>query len=117
MDPKGLRVYPRAEVKGEVVATLEADGGVPIRAVVKDLSRGGMGLVSRVGLPVGVEFVVKVALGAKGMRARCRVANCRGNGCGGFLVGVQFVELGDARERERHVREIRGKLEKALDEG
>jgi len=85
----------RQQVVGEVNVTLLDASGQPAeqcKAFVRDTSRAGCGLWSRVALPVGQSVMVSGAGGAtQGMVQRMgKIRHCRGATGTGFAVGVLF---------------------------
>ncbi len=86
------RRHPRTPAKGKLVTQLERKGGgVAVNAVVRDLSRGGIGLFSPVSLKRAEEFHLKVNLGSGLLHLKCKVANCRLGDDNRYIIGAHFV--------------------------
>jgi PilZ domain len=88
------RDTPRQQVAGEVVLIVMAEGGEhkqSHRVFIRDLSRGGCGLWSRVAVPGGTPVVV-VFNGPDGkpVHKLSRICHCRGQERTGFALGIRF---------------------------
>ncbi len=96
------REQERQSVVGEVEFTLLDASGQPEatgRAFVRNTSRMGCGLWSRVAMPIGTTVMVRgEGVGAEGKIQRlATVCHCRGASGTGFAIGVRFASESDAR--------------------
>ena len=90
---------PRQTVAGEVVIVEMAPGGEQSgkhRVFIRDLSKGGCGLWSRVRIEPGTSILV-LFQGPDGQPVQrvARVRHCRGQEGTGFAVGVQIARDSD----------------------
>ncbi len=86
----------RQSVVGEVKVTLLDEAGQPMtetRAFVRNTSRSGCGLWSRISMPVGRTVMIEGQSGTgKGTAQRmASVCHCRGAAGTGFAIGVRFA--------------------------
>ena len=101
-EPTGdRRSGERQKVVGEAVVSITGPGGATLgetRAFIRDSSRSGCGLWSRVEMPVGSSVMVNVVggEGRSGVQRLGRVRHCRGASGSGFAIGVQFDRESDA---------------------
>lgn len=90
------RSAERQDVVGEVNITLLDASGSPAgvtRAFVRNSSRGGCGLWSRMPMPVGTTVMIAgAAAGDDGASAQrmAKVRHCRGASSTGYAIGVKF---------------------------
>ena len=86
------RQHPRTFAKGHVPASVEVPGSAPVIVSIRDLSRSGVGIFSPHAIKLQAQVVVSFRLGARPVRATCKVVNCREHE-GRFVVGMAFVEV------------------------
>lgn len=91
------RLEERISVAGEVTIVPADAGGADTpgtRVFVRDLSRGGCGLWSRVGFPQGARLVVRFpgVSGGPPVQRLVEVCHCRGAQGTGFAIGCRFIE-------------------------
>jgi hypothetical protein len=138
------REHKRTPVKSSISALIYRSHGVPVTAQVRDLSRGGIGLLVPVAIRRDEEFTVTVNLGNGMLTLRCRVANCRLVD-DRYIVGGQFVTIERKRKNaqpgnvnsqrstafeesidpsellppdgQNHVRDVEQRLRKLMDDG
>lgn len=96
------RGQERQSVVGEVEVTLIGASGQPevtTRAFVRDTTRSGCGLWSRIAMPVGRTVMIQgEGVGSEGKVQRmAAVCHCRGASGTGFAVGVRFLSESDAK--------------------
>jgi hypothetical protein len=96
--PDERRQEERAPVAGEVDVRVIDDAGAELvrsRVFIRDLSKGGCGLWSRVAMPAGHRVVLTfpAAQGAAPMLKTGRIQHCRGQAGSGFAVGVRFLDV------------------------
>lgn len=89
------RSSPRDEVIGEVTVTVLDEAGQEIgqtRAFVRDMSKGGCGIWSRIGLSPGASVMLTApGPGGKDVVHRMgKVRHCRGSNGTGFAIGIRF---------------------------
>jgi hypothetical protein len=105
------RESERQQVVGEVSVTLLDQSGTPAattRAFVRNTSKGGCGIWSRIAMPVGGTLMIS-GLGAPGegagasagqqVQRMAKVKHCRGAAGTGFAVGVKFEADEQAMKR------------------
>jgi hypothetical protein len=95
--PQERREHPRAFAKGHVPATLEIGGAMPVTVSVRDMSRSGIGVIGLILVKAGEQVVVSFRLRGGAVRARCRVANCREEEGGRYVIGMAFEEVSRAK--------------------
>ena len=92
--PSDKRDSERESVVGEVNVTIMGESGQPneqTRAFVRDTSRSGCGLWSRVAMAAGRAVMVSGVAGGKTMSERIgKVRHCRGSAGTGFVIGIRF---------------------------
>ena len=93
--PSDKRDTERQAVVGEVTITLIGESGKPAeqtKAFVRDTSRNGCGIWSRVALPIGRMVMVSGAIGAGASSTERlgKICHCRGATGTGFAVGIRF---------------------------
>ena len=123
-------------MKGHVSATIQCPGKEPITATVRDLSRGGIGLILPNALPQNQQFIVQIQCDKGPPKMFCRVANCIQQDEWHFRVGAEFVQverktsnnpaepiesieaiIGNLNDSDaKTVREVQDRLAKALTE-
>ena len=99
-----MRVAPLQGVVGEVNVTMLDETGQPTgatRAFVRNLSKTGCGLWSRVAIPVGGTIMIEgQSSSGKGSAHRmASVCHCRGAEGTGFAIGVRFATESDTANR------------------
>jgi hypothetical protein len=101
IEPDNRRTDDRVPVAGEVTIVALGPDGQPVgqaRVFVRDLSKGGCGLWSRVGFGAGTRLVVRfpgVNNGPPTQRI-VEVCHCRGAATTGFALGCRFLEENEA---------------------
>lgn len=95
--PENRRAENRDQVAGEVEVMIldEAQNTVgTARVFIRDVSKGGCGLWSRVPVPSGCVVIVKFPAmnGQPPMGKMARVQHCRGQKGTGFAVGLRFLD-------------------------
>jgi hypothetical protein len=97
------REFDRQSVVGEITVTLLDEAGQPstqTKAFVRDTSKHGCGLWSRVAMPTGRTVMLQGqgVDGAGSVQRMATVCHCRGSAGTGFAVGVKFAAgSGDAK--------------------
>lgn len=89
------RVAERQSVIGEAEVSITGPNGEALgdtRVFIRDSSRSGCGLWSRVEMPVGSTVMIHIASSDGKQKMQClgRVRHCRGAAATGFAVGVKF---------------------------
>ncbi len=97
LEADNRRMEERTPVVGEVnVVVLDAAGEAvgQTRVFVRDLSKNGCGLWSRVRMPDGARIVIHFPAtnGQPPLARAATVCHCRGQDGAGFAVGCRFVE-------------------------
>lgn len=96
IEPDERRHQDREPVAGEVDVRVIDEAGREVgrtRVFIRDLSKGGCGLWSRVAIPAGYRVVVSfppVGSGVPVVKSG-QVCHCRGQAGSGFAVGVRFT--------------------------
>jgi hypothetical protein len=99
LEADNRREDPRTPVVGEVqIIVLDAAGQTKLqmRVFVRDLSKGGCGLWSRVRVEAGSQIVIHFppTNGAPPLARKAEVCHCRGQDGAGFALGCRFTEAG-----------------------
>lgn len=89
------RQHQRTDVIGDVTISVTDPAGKPLgetRGFVRDSSRGGCAIWTRLNMPVGSTVLVTgtVGEGRQKVQRLGRVKHCRGSEGTGFAIGVQF---------------------------
>lgn len=97
LEADNRRTEPRTQVVGEVDVIVVDEMGKTLsqaRVFVRDLSKRGCGLWSRIEIPAGSNLIVSFAGGPNTppMRRLAVVRHCRGGARTGFAVGVAFTD-------------------------
>jgi hypothetical protein len=97
LEADNRRTEERTPVVGEVnIVVLDASGNAvgQTRVFVRDLSKSGCGLWSRVRLQAGAIVVIQFPAldGQPPLARQATVCHCRGQDGAGFAVGCRFVE-------------------------
>src|SRR3954465_8966090 len=87
------RKHQRTPLKATVKATIQRDNAPPMIAVVRDLSRGGMGLLCPIAIRRGESFSATVNFGAGLLKIACKSASCRVGDDNRYIVGAFFAEI------------------------
>lgn len=95
--PENRRTNDREQVAGEVELLILDTSGDTIgsaRVFIRDVSRGGCGLWSRVAIPQGCSIIVKFPPQGKNppVQRFARVQHCRGQAGTGFAIGVRYTD-------------------------
>jgi len=88
------RAHPRVLFTGEVTVACDEPADA-ITAYARDLSKGGMAIISRVQLPLRPVVISLPRDGGATLRIRARVVRCNRIQEGFFDVGLQFLRLVD----------------------
>ncbi len=86
------RIHPRVVFNKSITVEGEGEAG-PVVGYARDLSKGGMSLITRSPLPLAVSVVFLVREGAPPLRIRSRVVRCNKIAEGFYDVGIQFLRL------------------------
>ena len=94
------RKSPRVAVVTQIDVHVLQAGKVErsFTALTRDLSRGGLGLIQSVDLPKGQEVVVTLPREAGPIRALARVVRSVNLADGIYLVGIEFLAMGEKTE-------------------
>ena len=87
------RTLPRFRVWAPLRIDPGPNGEIaPFTGWVRDLSRGGIGVMHTRALPIGTQFVVTLPLlGPEPLRLLCEVVYCGGGAPDIFSIGARFV--------------------------
>jgi anti-sigma regulatory factor (Ser/Thr protein kinase) len=89
------RVHPRVQFNRDVTLAFDVPPGT-VTGYARDLSKGGMALISRVLLPLRTAVVSLPRDDAPALRIRARIVRCSRVQEGFFDVGLQFLRLVDS---------------------
>jgi hypothetical protein len=95
-DPVEQRQHPRAPARYrlKIVPYKQPGMTTAIDVWTRDISRGGIGVVSPVRFKVGAKFVVGLPRAEGGMRCLvCTVKNCSEQAKGVYVIGSAFEEV------------------------
>ncbi|HVU64825.1 MAG TPA: PilZ domain-containing protein [Phycisphaerales bacterium] len=103
LEADNRREDARTPVVGEVqIHVLDASGQTTLqtRVFVRDLSKGGCGLWSRVRVESGSQIVIQFppTNGAPPLARKALVCHCRGQDGAGFALGCRFMDAGTAEK-------------------
>lgn len=87
------RQHPRTQIAGHMPASLTRDGAPLLSVSVRDLSRSGVGLYSPTAIPANSRVTLQFVMASKPVRATCRIASCRADGKGRYILGLQFLQV------------------------
>lgn len=96
LEADNRREEERAPVAGEVDVAVKTQAGETLfntRVFIRDLSKKGCGLWSRVAMPAGAQVIITFArVGGNPPTQRVgNVRHCRGQAGSGFAIGIRFV--------------------------
>lgn len=99
LEADNRREDTRTPVVGEVQILVMDQAGqtkLQTRVFVRDLSKGGCGLWSRVRVEAGSEIVIQFppTNGAPPLARKALVCHCRGQDGAGFALGCRFADAG-----------------------
>jgi hypothetical protein len=94
-DPMEQRRHPRAPVRAKVKIVPYKNGALDkaFEVWTRDISTGGIGIISTSPLPVSGKFVLRLPRGEGGpLYLLCTVKNCISQAKGVFVIGSTFAE-------------------------
>ncbi|HZZ43190.1 MAG TPA: PilZ domain-containing protein [Tepidisphaeraceae bacterium] len=91
------RRHPRTSTQNHTPATLRRSGSALIRVTIRDLSCSGAAVHTQSTMDVGEQVELTVEMpGKPPLRANCRVAACRLEADGRFVIGLEFLQISRA---------------------
>jgi len=93
------RKHPRAPIRSRVKILPVVSGalGAPVEVWTRDISSGGIGIISPAPLTAGSAFIVRLPDAQGGaMYLRCTVRNCISQAKQIFIIGSSFIEFAPA---------------------
>lgn len=97
LPPENRRTDEREQVAGEVEVIILDPTGETVgttRVFIRDVSKGGCGLWSRVAMPPGCSVMIKFPPQGKNppVQRFARVQHCRGQAGTGFAIGIRYTD-------------------------